>query len=61
MNKFRLKADTVIEAETLEDACFQLIEHLLDVANLEPWEVDVSAIPTPLEHTGSLSIEPEYI
>lgn len=59
MKTFHLKVDTVFEAEDLDDACFKLIEHVMDIGEIASWEVDAGCRPTPMNHAGSFSLAPE--
>lgn len=60
MAEFTLKADTVFDANDLEDACFKIIAHFMRVADIKPHDIDSCSLkPTFLDHVGSFSLVKE--
>ena len=63
MKKFRLKVDTTFDADNLENACMQLIEHFMAVGGLTRNDVEVQAEDDGsfLIHVGSFELKPDEV
>mgnify|MGYP006348220565 CR=1 FL=1 len=60
MTTFKLKVDATFEADSLEDACFQLIAHFMRVGDIASHDVDSCSLePEFLEHVGTFDMRKE--